>query len=195
VADSSLAIAVAAHAHPGETLSGDAWRVDWHKGVCRLAVVDGLGHGPAAAAAATAATTALATDPSLDPMEAVQACHSALSGTRGAALLVAAIDLAAQRLTIAGAGNVEARLWQGGRGQHLVTDRGIVGAVIPRVRPIEVELEDVWLLLIHSDGVRNRLDVDCPILSSMEAQSIADVVLNEWSRGTDDATVLVARPA
>ena len=58
MASCPVAIAVAARAYPGETVSGDAWQVDWHGSVCRIALVDGLGHGSQAAVAASAAVAA-----------------------------------------------------------------------------------------------------------------------------------------
>ena len=189
-----VAIAVAARPYPGETVSGDAWRADWDGDACRIAVVDGLGHGPQAAAAAQAATADLAAHPGRDPAAAIQGCHEALKETRGAALLVARIDAGNGRLTFAGVGNVEAQLWQDGRTQHLVSDRGIVGSVLPRVRPVEVALEPNWLLLVYTDGVRNRFDLGALVGTAPDADGCAEALLAGWGRPTDDATVLVAQP-
>ena len=189
-----IAIAVAERPYPGEPVSGDAWQVDWDGDVCRIAVVDGLGHGPQAAAAALAATADLAAHPGRDPAAAVQGCHEALTGTRGAALLIVGVDLRDRQLTIAGVGNVEAQLWQNGRTQHLMSDRGIVGSVLPRIRPVVVDLDATWLLLMYTDGIRNRFDLGTVRETAPEGQGCAEAVLNAWSRATDDATVLVAQP-
>jgi serine phosphatase RsbU (regulator of sigma subunit) len=175
-------------------VSGDAWQVDWDGDVCRIAVVDGLGHGPQAAAAALAATADLAAHPGRDPATAVQGCHEALTGTRGAALLIVRVDLRDRQLTIAGVGNVEAQLWQNGRTQHLMSDRGIVGSVLPRIRPVVVDLDATWLLLMYTDGIRNRFDLGTVRETASEGKGCAEAVLNAWSRATDDATVLVAQP-
>lgn len=175
-------------------MSGDAWRVDWDGEVCRIAVIDGLGHGPQAAAAALAATADLAAHPGRDPAAAVQGCHEALKSTRGAAILVARIDVGAGLLTVAGVGNVEARLWQNGRTQHLVSDRGIVGSVLPRVQPATVALAPNWLLLVYTDGIRNRFDLGALWESAPDGQGCAEALLAGWGRPTDDATALVAQP-
>jgi serine phosphatase RsbU (regulator of sigma subunit) len=189
-----VSIAVAARPYPGETVSGDSWQVDWHRTVCRIALIDGLGHGAAAASAALAATTVLAKHPELPVVEALQRCHGALQGTRGAALLVAGIDVAEGNLTVAGVGNVEARLWQDGRSQQLRTDRGIVGAVLPRLHPVEAPIGADWILLMHTDGIRNRFDLRQLFATTTDGNDIAQTVLREWGRPTDDATVLVAQP-
>jgi serine phosphatase RsbU (regulator of sigma subunit) len=194
MAESPLAIAVATRAYPGETVNGDAWRVDWHGPVCRVSVVDGLGHGPEAAAAAAAATSALAANSTRDVREAIACCHEALKGTRGAAILVACIDVPAGQLTIAGVGNVEACVWQAGRSQRLVTDRGIVGSVMPRVRPIELALTGDWRMIVYSDGVSSRFDVTEMIGAGRESQELAEAILATSGRMTDDATVVIAQP-
>ena len=189
-----VAVAVASRPYPGETVSGDAWQVDWHGSVCRIALVDGLGHGPQAAAAALAAVAALAAEPALSPVDAVHCCHNALAETRGAALLVASIDASRGQLIVAGAGNVEARLYQDGGAKQLMTDRGIVGSVLPRLRPVEMALAPGWLLLMHTDGIKRRFDAQSQLEATSDGDGLARAILAEWARATDDATVLVAQP-
>ncbi len=175
-------------------MSGDAWRIDWDGDTCCIAMVDGLGHGPQAAAAAAAATSTLAAHPALDLVTAMQECHKALQGTRGAALLMIRIAVEARELTFAGVGNVEAQLWSSGQTKHLVSDRGIVGGALPRVRPVTISLEAEWLLLMYTDGIRNRFDLPTLLQTAAGADTLAHALLNDWSRSTDDATVLVAQP-
>jgi serine phosphatase RsbU (regulator of sigma subunit) len=194
MASFSVAVAVAARPYPGETVSGDAWQIDWHESVCRIALIDGLGHGSQAAAAALAAVAALAAEPALNPVDAVHCCHDALAGTRGAALLVASIDVSRGQLIVAGAGNVEARLCQDGGAKHLMTDRGIVGSVLPRVRSIEMALAPDWLLLLHTDGIKKRFDAQSQLEAAPDGDGLAQAILAGWARATDDATVLVAQP-
>lgn len=193
--DRPIIVAGASRPHPAETANGDAWTVQWHGGACRVAVIDGLGHGPEAAAAARAAIGALAARPALAPEAAVRACHDALRGTRGAVLSVAAIDLDAGQLTYAGAGNVEAQLWQGGRTQRPIAYRGIAGVSLPTVRSFALPLEREWLLLLHTDGVSARFALDSvPEFTRLAPDDLAAAVLARWGRVTDDATVVVARP-
>jgi serine phosphatase RsbU (regulator of sigma subunit) len=189
----TVSVAVATRAFPGESVSGDAWQVDWDGPACRIAVIDGLGHGPMAAAAAMQATGALAADPTMDPVEAIRSCHDALTGTRGAAMLVVRIDVPAGLLTLAGVGNVEARLWQESRGTRLMTDRGIVGSVMPRMRPIDLVVDGDWFLLIYTDGVSGRFGLEELFDAGIEAKDFPDEVLARWGRATDDATVLMAQ--
>ena len=135
---SPLTIASATRAFPGEVVNGDAWVIHRSGGVFRLSVIDGLGHGPEAAAAAQAALNCLDGIVDAEPEVAIQACHQALRRTRGAVMLVISIDIAANRLRIAGVGNVEARLQLADREHRLVSYRGIVGVVLPRIRTFDM---------------------------------------------------------
>jgi serine phosphatase RsbU (regulator of sigma subunit) len=196
MADHGILIATAARPHPTETINGDAWHVDWHTDGCRIAVIDGLGHGPEAAAAASRAREVLTASPDANPVDALRLCHEALRATRGAAIGIATIAPPVMRVTYAGVGNVEARLITSGRTLRLPSSRGIVGAVLPTIRPIEATLEPEWLLLIHSDGVSERIDLSgISDVHVADLQSLADSVLTRWGRTADDATVVLARPS
>jgi serine phosphatase RsbU (regulator of sigma subunit) len=193
VVQQPITVAAASRPYPGEVANGDAWTLVWHDGACLLAVVDGSGHGREAAAAARAATDTLAANPHLSPAQALQLCHEALRGTRGAAISIAHIAPAAERLVYAGVGNVEARLWLPDRWQRPIAYRGIVGATLPRIRAFEFNLAPGWLLLMHTDGISARFDPDALAADGRcDPQGLADALLQQWGRQTDDATVVVA---
>jgi serine phosphatase RsbU (regulator of sigma subunit) len=196
VADRGVIVGAAERPHPGEAVSGDGWALDWHAGRCRLAVVDGLGHGPPAAAAARAALDALAARPDLAPDEALRLCHAALNGTRGAAMSVARLDPAAARLTYAGVGNVEARLWRAGAEARLIAYRGILGTSIRTLRAFDFDLGSDWLLVLYTDGVSTRFDLgELADAVRGDPQALANALLERWGRAHDDATVVALRSA
>jgi len=188
-----LAIGAASRPYPGETANGDAWTVHRHGNAWRVAVVDGLGHGPDAAAAASAALDALARRPDLRPVAALLACHDALAGTRGAAVSVAWIEPGIA-LAFAGVGNVEAQLWHAGRTRRPLVQRGIVGSRMPPLEEAVFHLNDSdWLLLLHTDGVSARCDPQSlPAFEPRALQDLADGLLTCWARPSDDATAVVA---
>jgi serine phosphatase RsbU (regulator of sigma subunit) len=196
MAEPSLIVAGATRPFPGESSNGDAWHVDWHEGRCRVAIIDGLGHGQPAADAANLAMRALAARPELDPEASLRVCHGALTSTRGAAMSIALIDPLANNLTYSGVGNAEARLLVDGRTERLIAYRGIVGAVLPRLRSFAYTLASEWMLIMYTDGIRSRFELDG--LSDMQrrnAQTMADAILEGWARATDDATVVVVAHA
>ena len=181
--------------YPGETVNGDGWAVDWHEGACRIAMIDGLGHGPEAAKATEAATTVLSANPALSPDDALRRCHMALRGTRGAVISIARIEPLAGRLVYAGVGNVEARLWRDGEQERPVAFRGIVGVTLPRIRTFEYALGDAWALLLHTDGISARfVGPDVLDVTQDDPLELVPLLLRDWSRATDDATALVVRP-
>ena len=195
MAPRAVEIAVATRPYPGESANGDACQVDWYGKYCRIAVIDGLGHGPAAADAAAAACQILAAHPELAPEPALRACHATLVRTRGAAMAVARIDLSVHELIYAGVGNVEGSLWQTERSERLVAYRGIVGATFPRVRAFSFELGRQWLLLMHTDGIRTHRQEPLLEQPMPDLERAAESILDRFGRSTDDATVLLARPA
>jgi serine phosphatase RsbU (regulator of sigma subunit) len=155
-----------------------------------LTVIDGLGHGPEAAAATTKALARLESVASVDPGEVLRVSHDALSGTRGAVMLVVCIDTRAGSLHYAGVGNVEARLQQNGAENRLVSYRGIVGVVLPTIRTFEFELSPHWLLVVHTDGVTGRFDLAAELDGEGVSSDWAHRFLERWARPTDDATVV-----
>jgi serine phosphatase RsbU (regulator of sigma subunit) len=192
MAHPDVVVAVATRPLPSETANGDSWSVDWDGAVCRVCIIDGLGHGPEAAEASSRARELLNAHPELDPVQALDRCHVELKPTRGAAIAIASIDLIQKRLTFAGIGNVEAQLCQSDHTVRFPSVRGIVGRTSRRHRPVHVDLLDGWLMLMHSDGIRTIRDFDAGLLrQAADPQPLVDDILYQMARPMDDATVLV----
>lgn len=182
----------------GENTSGDrkiAIAVD--DGAALFGVIDGLGHGPAAASAAMRAVDAVqrASGERLEVL--IQLCHRVLGGTRGVAMTLARVDYAAKTLTWAGVGNVSAHLVSKDvTGVHIRSSArlaaGIVGYRIPEIRPAQVvSLRVGDLIVLASDGIaEDHLD---HIDFAASAVVIADHILGKHAKETDDAMVLAAR--
>jgi serine phosphatase RsbU (regulator of sigma subunit) len=195
VANDSITIGVASRPYPSEIVNGDAHAVHWHAGSCRIAVIDGLGHGVEAATASRRAVAVLDAHPELDPAEALRRCHTALAGSRGAAISIARLDLARGELVYAGIGNVEAHLWQHGRHERMIAYRGIVGSAMRTVRPFALPLGKEWVFLMHSDGISARADVQAVgAPEPWEPDALAEAVLARYGRTHDDALAVVAIP-
>ena len=195
MADHLIRVAVAARPHPRETVNGDATAVHWADGACRIAVIDGLGHGPDAAFAAARAVETLDAHPALGPADALRRCHAALAGTRGAVMAVARLDPTQREMLYAGVGNIEAHLWQSARSGRPISYRGIVGTVLPTIRTFTLPLDPDWTLILHSDGVSARIDAEALTMGEpWEPEALAHAILARYGRASDDATVVVARP-
>lgn len=190
--------AVAARPLPGQDVCGDqAVAVAVDAGAAVFGVIDGLGHGPDAALAARRAAAVVSEHRRESLEEMVTHCHRELATTRGAAMTLARIDFTTDTVRWVGVGNVAA---------HLVARApsgletsfsarlagGIVGFQSPRVDSSElVEMRPGHLLVMASDGITDdhlqALDFGAP------AETIAERILREHCRVTDDALILVAR--
>lgn len=183
---------------PSEYTSGDrgiAVEIDGEAAL--FGVVDGLGHGPAAAEAALRAVDAV-TGASSEPVEAlIQLCHRVLVDTRGVAMTLARVDFAANTVTWTGVGNVTAELIvKAPTGLQVRSSArlsgGIVGYRIPETIPAQVvSMRPGDLLLMSTDGIAE----DCldHIDFSAAAVTIAEGLLGKDAKETDDAMVLAAR--
>ena len=192
--------AVAARPFPGESVSGDQCVVRVTETEVLLAVIDGLGHGPDAATAAEQAVEVLRENPA-EPVEVLLVlCHTALAHTRGAAITVASISATNGSMSWLGVGNVEAALLRGvpssdssGRPptEWVLLHGGIVGYQLPTLRPRAVDLEPGDVLLMATDGIARSFTQDVH-LGAAPAR-LADGILENLARPTDDALILVAR--
>jgi phosphoserine phosphatase RsbX len=159
--------------------------------------LDGLGHGEAAATAAERASEVVhgaRTEP-LDVL--MRLCHRNLTQTRGVAMTLARIDFDTDTLSWIGIGNVTANLVAKRptgaevRASALLAG-GIVGYRIPpSLSTHQVPIVPGDLLVIASDGVAenhlDRIDFAAP------ATAIAEQIVTDHSKATDDALVLAAR--
>ncbi len=191
-----LKISAGSRPHLAETENGDAWTMTWFADVCRVSIIDGLGHGPAAAFPAAMAVQTLEALGLVPPAEAIRRCHQALGGTRGVVMGVANIDLAKRSLNYAAVGNTDAVMCIGheGRTKRLLSYRGIVGASLPTIRAEEVDLPESWKLLLYTDGVMDRFDLQDEMRAQAESPSWPDEFLERWGRSHDDATVILISP-
>jgi len=183
-------------AHAGEGRSGDlaVFAPTGRGGL--VAVIDGLGHGDAAADAAEAAAAVINAWSDDPPQRLLDRCHEALRRTRGAVMTLAWFDLEARTMEWTGVGNVEARFVRagaraGGRFESPVVLGGVVGYNLPQVRLGVVPLQPGDAVVLATDGV--AADFATSLSSGVAAQALAERVLERHGKGTDDALVAVVR--
>lgn len=179
---------------PGEEQNGDAWVASLARDVVTIAVADGLGHGPAAATASTAAVRVIA-ERFEQPLEHIlQDAHGALRPTRGAALGIARLHLAAGRADFIGIGNIAGTIATDDSMRKTVSLPGIVGHEMRKVQSFSYPWLASSVLVLQSDGVSASWNAaNYPGLMQHEPALIAAVLYRDHCRGTDDATVVVAK--
>ena len=184
----------AAATMPGEAESGDrCWAAAVANGMM-FAVIDGLGHGRAAAAASDIAIATLEQHAGDPLIQLLRRCHESLRGTRGVAMSLALFNTEDAMLTWIGVGNVEGTLLRRNAGLpcgKLLLRSGVVGIHLPVLREGELAVKPGDILTMATDGVTDER----PLRVSMDGrvESMAHGILASGCKGTDDALVLVAR--
>jgi hypothetical protein len=158
-------------------------------------VSDGLGHGVEAAAASKAAVSAFLQHAERAADHVIQVVHDALRSTRGAAVAIAEIDRREGVVSYCGLGNIGAMLVRpDGTEQHLVSLSGIAGHIARRLQTFRHPWTDDHVLVMHSDGIGTHWRLSqYPGLVRRDAGVIAGVLMRDQRRGSDDATVVVAK--
>lgn len=206
----ALQVGVISLPKPREQVCGDGWMVSATEEPLVLAVVDGLGHGPDAAAASRAVLDTLRDRTERTPARLLELAHQRARPTRGAAVAFAvlqrreaatpgplqlAASVGTRSLQFAGVGNIAASVLSGDLPrQQLISHNGIVGHNLRKVQEVGAKVRDGDLLVMHSDGLAMHWDLSAyPGLITRHPAVIAAVLYRDFSRGNDDVTVLIAR--
>ena len=195
-----MQVAIAKRSFRDDSHCGDEcayWQVE--DGIV-LCVVDGLGHGTHAERAAKAAVTYVA-EHLFDSLLAIFAgCDEALRSTRGVAMGIAIIHDRTGTLSYVGVGNTRAMIVREGpcgvaaNMLTLSSNYGIVGAGYRKLTPETMPLSSGDLVLLYTDGIPESVDLsgyECPL--RVDLPRLAERVLQDWGRGTDDAAILIFR--
>ena len=187
---------VASSTMPGQSQSGDRHLVQPYANGVLVAVVDGLGHGEQAASAADRAVTILSQHAHESVVALCKRCHDDLRETRRVVMSLASFDERDGTLTWMGIGNVEgvvlgAKGSPHSRHEYLRLRSGVVGGTLPSLNASFMPMMQGDTLIVVTDGIRSGFAKG--LSTSDPPQLIADRILAEHSKGSDDALVLVAR--
>jgi phosphoserine phosphatase RsbX len=176
--------------------SGDLHLVVPFSGGALVALIDGLGHGAAAADAALTAAPVLEAHASESVLSLIERCHERLRTTRGAVMSLASFSVHHASMTWIGVGNVGGILLRSGhtperRDEALAARGGVVGFQLPPLRARSVTVCSGDTLIMTTDGIRDAFTTGT--LFEQSPQEIAESILARFARPFDDAHVLVAR--
>lgn len=177
----------------GEGACGDGWAQRSDAQTTTLMLADGLGHGELAAVAARQAVRTFVSERgAARPAEIIQRLDAALRHTRGAAVAIVRLDAAAQTIAFAGVGNIG--VWSDNGKRHgFASTPGIVGGNVRKVREIESALPHEAVVVLHSDGLTSRWNLDeYPGLRTRDPHLIAATLMRDAGVRHDDASVVVA---
>jgi hypothetical protein len=121
--------------------------------------------------------------------------HRGLRGTRGAAAAIAEIDAGRRKVHYAGVGNIAGNIVTDQTIKTMVSHSGIVGHQVTRINQFDYDLPPDGVVVMHSDGLTNKWRVDrYPGLLRRDPALLAAVLYRDFTRGRDDASVIIFRP-
>jgi len=178
---------------PGERVSGDTVVIRPLEGGVFAAIVDVLGHGPDAHELALKIDGYLTRYGTSDVSGLIKRLHEHLKGTRGAAAGLCAIDADAGRVTYAGIGNTILRRF-GKADTRLVSQDGVLGQNMRTPRPQTLELESGDLIVLYTDGVRDRFTSDDYAGVFHHApKEVVRTILDRFGKDHDDSACIAVR--
>jgi len=185
---------VAAQAFLGQATCGDRHVMQAFPSGALVAVIDGLGHGEEAATAAEIAVTTLIGHAHESVITLLNRCHEQLRASRGVVMSMASFNAVEGTLTWAGVGNVEGILRRAGTNvsdETLLLRGGIVGIQLPPLFASIIPVMPGDTLIFVTDGITPGFAEKLNLRDS--PQELADCILTQHGKGTDDALVLIAR--
>jgi anti-sigma regulatory factor (Ser/Thr protein kinase) len=178
----------------GEEVCGDGWGTRPTVDRCFFMVVDGLGHGTFAAEAAREAERVLVDSHANSAETILRDCHDALKKTRGAAAAIAAISQEKGTLNFSGIGNISGAVLDGENRRGIASHNGTLGHQIHKFQEFTVPWNPDSVLIMHSDGLGSKWDLNqYPGLASKHPSIIAAILYRDFERERDDVTVLAAK--
>ena len=191
---SHFKIGLASRPVSGETVSGDNWAVRFGNASVLIMVADGLGHGVLAADASRVAVDAFnrAAEPS--PAGLVHVIHSALRGTRGAAVAVALLEMNDARVRFAGLGNIAGTIVGSEKSHSMVSHNGTAGHEVRQIKEFVYPWARDCIIVMHSDGLSTSWNPKAfPGLHRQHPSLTAALLYREAARVRDDACIIVGR--
>lgn len=183
--------------YPGEIECGDNWTARVRDGVVEILVIDGLGHGPRAAAAAEETLKAFALRRDKDLVTLMENLSEDVRATRGSVAGLLQIEAANNRAYYGGIGNITAMVAAPGSAtRRLISRDGRLGGPARSLQTEELDLRPGDTLILHSDGIATLRGIDRMTgLLRHSPGLIAASLMRDHNRGRDDACVVVARIA
>lgn len=177
----------------GEGVSGDAViAIPLEHGLL-VAMVDVLGHGPEAHDLTKVIAEFLERRATSDVSALMKRLHQHLTGTRGAAAGLCAIDSDAGTIDYVGIGNTSMRR-VGESETRLVSNDGVLGQNMRTPLLQSLELDSGDLLVLCSDGVSDRFSSAAyPGLLHQAPKDVVRTILDRFGKDHDDSACVAIR--
>ncbi len=193
VSDLSIDWAIASQPFEEGSESGDMGAIKPLDSGFAIVAVDVAGHGAGAASLANAIRVFFERSYELAPVEFLSALDGELKGTRGCVGVFGRLGPQERVFRYASVGNVQGVVF-GEHRRRLVSQDGIIGYTMPKLRERQIAIESGECLVLYSDGIREYFDPDPSLVErSASAGQIASGILDTFGKGVDDALCLALK--
>lgn len=178
-----------------EEVCGDGYGISRSQFTTKIMFGDGLGHGKHAKEAVDTARQAFMDCEASDPVDIIRAMHEHVRRTRGLVAVVAVLDKKTSVWSLCGVGNILVRLYNGIEYRNYMSYNGTVGLNIPKsMNATVIPADRHQHLMMLSDGITTRWDLSrYPSVFKYDQLVVAAALHKDFSRGNDDASVLIAK--
>jgi hypothetical protein len=180
----------------GQSVSGDTFVCQPFDGGTLVCAIDGLGHGEGAAEASGLARKIMERHPEEPLEDLVRRCDSEMRHTRGAVASLARFDHAENAMSWLGVGNVDGVLIRFRDDDRVLKEGmasrgGVIGYQLPPMRVNTFDVRPGDILVFATDGLAGAFADNINHLG--EPQVIAQSLLRDYGKTTDDALVVAVR--
>lgn len=180
-------------AKQGQQVSGDVYFVqEYAEGQVLVSIIDGLGGGVEAERAARLAAQTLQKTPEAPLQELIRRSHAALHSTRGAVIGLLRLELATSQAAYVGVGNIGVHVYSR-QPIKPISKNGILGFRLPTLLELRYSYDPGDLFVLYSDGVSSHFTQDTKISLKQPPQNMAEQVLAQYGKLSDDATVVIIK--
>lgn len=180
---------------PKETVCGDGYFVKDTRDYYKILFGDGLGHGPFAKEAVDMAGECFLASVENDPVAMIRVLHDRVRKSRGLVGTIAILDKNQGQWKMCGVGNIATRIYGGIQYKTYMPYNGTIGLNIPNSMNSSLfPIEKHQHLIMCSDGINTRWDLNkYPAIFRYDPAMLAACIYKDHVRGTDDASVLIAK--
>ena len=189
-----ISIGVMSRPKENETHNGDEYIIKHYNSKTLIAVIDGLGHGPEAENAAKTGRRTIMENYQESLEVIIRQVHQDLKKKRGAVCSIALIDHKLKVMDYIGIGNVKTMIFNAPKPIRPVNFNGLLGSNLNKMKIFRFPWDDKNVIIMLSDGISGKFDFDCyPGILEKHPVAIADIILRDFSKKYDDATVVVGK--
>lgn len=180
---------------PRETDCGDGYGIQRSDDFVKIFFGDGLGHGEHAKNAVDTARKFFMECRLEEPSEIIREMHENVRRTRGLVTAVAVFDKKKSKWKLCGVGNIAMRMYSGIEYKNYMSYNGTIGMNIPNtIKDTVFPAERNQHLIMCSDGIRSRWDLNIyPSIFKYDNSILAAALYRDFTRGNDDASVVIAK--